>query len=82
MVLVILVPQKFRLHWSPSEDDFRGFLAALSPKLLISQHEDEIGAHGIDHREAFWMTLYKNDKIYHFDVPYVLMGWGEWYDCK
>ena len=62
--------------------DFEEHLAALSPKLLISQHEDEIGAHGIDHREAFWMTLYKNDKIYHFDVPYVLMGWGEWYDCK
>lgn len=62
--------------------DFEEHLAAFSPKLLVSQHEDEIGAHGIDHREAFWMTLYKNDHIYQVNVPYVLMGWGEWYDFK
>ena len=62
--------------------DFKEHLADFSPKMLISQHEDEIGAHGIDHREANWMTLYKNDKIYKIDVPYVLMAWGEWYDYK
>ena len=60
--------------------DFEEHLADFSPRLLISQHENEIGAHGIDHREAFWMTLYKNDKIYNLNVPYVLMSWGEWYD--
>lgn len=53
-----------------------------SPRLLVSQHENEIGAHGIDHREAYWMTLYKNNNIYKLCAPYVLMSWGEWYDYK
>ena len=62
--------------------DYEEHLADFSPRLLISQHENEIGAHGIDHREAYWMTLYKNDKIYQIGTPYVLMSWGEWYDYK
>ena len=62
--------------------DFDRHLAAFSPKLLVSQHENEIGAHGIDHREAFWMTLYKNANVNKLNVPYVLLGWGEWYDYK
>ncbi|MBP5218208.1 MAG: MBL fold metallo-hydrolase [Bacteroidales bacterium] len=62
--------------------DFDQHLAAFAPRLLVSQHENEIGGHGIDHREAFWMTMYKNDNIYRISVPYVLMGWGEWYDYK
>ena len=54
----------------------------LSPRLLISQHENEIGAHGIDHREAYWMTIYKNTHFHQNPTPYVLMAWGEWYDYK
>lgn len=62
--------------------DYEEHLADFSPRLLVSQHENEIGAHGIDHREAYWMTLYKNNNIYKLSAPYVLMSWGEWYDYK
>lgn len=62
--------------------DFEEHLADFRPRLLVSQHENEIGAHGIDHREAFWMTRYKNDRIYDLPVPYVLMAWGEWFDWR
>lgn len=61
--------------------DYEEHLADFSPRLLVSQHENELG-HGIDHREAYWMTLYKNNNIYKFSTPYVLMSWGEWYDYK
>lgn len=44
--------------------DYEEHLADFSPRLLVSQHENEIGAHGIDHREAYWITLYKNNNIY------------------
>lgn len=64
--------------------DFDEHLADFNPRLLVSQHENEIGAHGIDHRESFWMTMYKNR---YFNtttatIPWVLMAWGEWYDYK
>ena len=62
--------------------DYDEHVADFSPKLLISQHENEIGAHGIDHREAYWMTMYKNAHFHHNMTPYVLMTWGEWYDYK
>ena len=61
--------------------DFNEHLADFSPRLLLTQHENELG-HGIDHREAYWMTLYKNRYIYEVDIPWVLMSWGEWYDYK
>ena len=62
--------------------DYDEHVADFNPKLLISQHENEIGAHGIDHREAYWMTMYKNTHFHHNMTPYVLMTWGEWYDYK
>lgn len=64
--------------------DFDAHLAGFNPRLLVSQHENEIGAHGIDHRESFWMTMYKNRyfNTVTATVPWVLMAWGEWYDYK
>jgi hypothetical protein len=62
--------------------DYDEHVADFSPRLLISQHENEIGAHGIDHREAYWMTIYKNTHFHQNPTPYVLMAWGEWYDYK
>ena len=60
--------------------DFDEHVADFNPKLIISQHENEIGAHGIDHRESYWMTMYKNANFHQNPTPYVLMTWGEWYD--
>ena len=62
--------------------DYDEHVAAFSPKLIVSQHENEIGAHGIDHRESYWMTMFKQEKVHQSQVPYVLMTWGEWYDYK
>lgn len=64
--------------------DLDEHLADFNPRLLVSQHENEIGAHGIDHRESFWMTMYKNRNFNTAtaSIPWVLMAWGEWYDYK
>lgn len=52
-----------------------------SPKVVVTGHEDELG-HTIDHREAFWLTYYKFQEVYNIQTPYVIMGWGEWYDYR
>ena len=62
--------------------DFDEHVAAFNPRLLVSQHENEIGAHGIDHREANWMTIFKNTTVNKSLVPWILMTWGEWFDYK
>ena len=62
--------------------DYDEHVADFSPRLLVSQHENEIGAHGIDHREAYWMTMYKNAHFHQNTTPYVLMARGEWYDFR
>lgn len=48
-----------------------------NPKLVITGHENEMG-HTIDHREAFWLTFQKMEKI---RKDYLVMGWGEWFQC-
>lgn len=48
-----------------------------NPKLVVTGHENEMG-HTIDHREAFWLTFQKMEKI---SKDYLVMGWGEWYQC-
>ena len=62
--------------------DFDEHVAAFNPRLIVSQHENEIGAHGIDHRESYWMTIFKNNTVHQSQVPRVLMAWGEWFDYK
>lgn len=46
------------------------------PALLLTGHENEMG-HGIDHREAYWMSYMKLDEL---NRPYSLMTWGEHYN--
>lgn len=41
-----------------------------------------IDAHGIDHRESFWMTMFKHAAVHQSPIPWVLMAWGEWFDYK
>ena len=62
--------------------DFDEHVADFNPRLVVSQHENEIGGHGIDHREAYWMTMFKNRAVHQSPVPRLLMTWGEWYDYK
>ena len=62
--------------------DFDEHVSDFAPRLLVSQHENEIGAHGIDHREAYWMTIFKSTNVHRSQVPCLLMAWGEWFDCK
>lgn len=58
--------------WSMHLQDFvNGF----QPQVVISGHENEILYHGIDHREAYWLSYEKFDGI---TQPYSLMTWGEW----
>lgn len=58
------------------EESIRGF----NPKLIITGHENELGEHSIDHREAYWVTIKKMEAMPNLNIPYVLMTWGEWYD--
>lgn len=51
-------------------------IKAFAPAYVISGHENEIG-HSIDHREAYWLTQYKFDKIA-TGIPSLVMAWGEW----
>ncbi len=44
-----------------------------APKMTVTGHENEMG-HTIDHREAFWLTFQKLEKL---DRKYTVMGWGE-----
>jgi L-ascorbate metabolism protein UlaG (beta-lactamase superfamily) len=46
-----------------------------NPKIVVTAHENEMG-HSIDHREPFWLTYQKMEKI---NRPSLIMGWGEWY---
>lgn len=56
------------------ERTIRGF----DPKVLITGHENEL-EHSIDHREAYWMTMKKMERMPDLKVPNVLMTWGEWF---
>lgn len=58
--------------WSMHLQDF---VDGFAPKVVLSGHENEILYHGIDHREAYWLSYEKFDKI---TQPYCLMTWGEW----
>ena len=56
--------------WTHRMNDFvNGF----APRMVVTGHENEMG-HTIDHREAFWLTFQKMEKI---DRKYTVMSWGE-----
>ena len=56
--------------------ELRTHVDAFRPRLVITGHENELG-HGIDHREAYWMSYLKLDAL---PYPYSLMTWGECYE--
>lgn len=45
-------------------------------KTVFTGHENELGHHSIDHREAYWLSY---NKLEDFPIPNSLMTWGEWY---
>ena len=51
------------------------FIAGVKPKLIITGHENEM-LHGIDHREAYWLTFRRMSGV---NAPYIIMAWGESY---
>lgn len=58
--------------WNPELDRLvRGF----NPRVILSGHENEM-FHGIDHREALWLTQHKFDTLA-FPMPSYTLVWGE-----
>lgn len=53
----------------------KDFVQGFDPQLILSGHENEMG-HTIDHREPYWLSYQKLDKV---GRDYVLMTWGECY---
>lgn len=43
-------------------------------KVVLTGHENELGHHSIDHREAYWLSY---NKLENFPVANCLMTWGE-----
>lgn len=43
-------------------------------KVVLTGHENELGHHTIDHREAYWLSY---NKLEDFPIPNCLMTWGE-----
>ena len=62
--------------------DFERHIRGFNPKLIITGHENELGEHSIDHREAYWITIKKMQLMPDINIPYILMTWGEWYDYQ
>lgn len=58
--------------------DMEEIVEDFNPRIVITGHENEMG-HSIDHREPFWLTYQKMEKI---KKPSLIMGWGEWYSVK
>lgn len=45
-------------------------------KVVLTGHENELGSHSIDHREAYWLSY---NKLEDFPIANSLMTWGEWF---
>lgn len=43
-------------------------------KIVLTGHENELGHHTIDHREAYWLSL---NKLEDLKLPNCVMTWGE-----
>ncbi len=56
-------------------------LKGFGPKLIITGHENEM-EHTIDHREAYWITMKKFERMQGLGIPNVLMTWGESYEYR
>lgn len=62
-------------------DSLERAIKGFAPSLIITGHENEM-EHTIDHREAYWLTIQKMEKMANLNIPYVLMSWGEWYEYR
>lgn len=49
-------------------------IAAFSPSLALTSHENEVAFHGIDHREAFWQSLRRLQPV---TAPSLVLAWAE-----
>jgi L-ascorbate metabolism protein UlaG (beta-lactamase superfamily) len=58
--------------WNPELD---AIVRSFNPRVVLSGHENEM-FHGIDHREALWLTQYKFDTLA-FPMPAYTLVWGE-----
>lgn len=54
--------------------DLPGLCKSFGAKLVLTGHENELCHHGIDHREAYWLSY---NKLEDFPIPNSLMTWGE-----
>ncbi|MCR4665605.1 MAG: MBL fold metallo-hydrolase [Paludibacteraceae bacterium] len=63
-------------------NDMERHLRGFGAKMLITGHENELGEHSIDHREAYWITMKKMEQLAELNMPNVLMTWGEWYEYQ
>lgn len=54
--------------------DLPGFCKSVGAKVVLTGHENELGHHSIDHREAYWLSY---NKLEDFPIPNSLMTWGE-----
>lgn len=52
---------------------------SVGAKVVLTGHENELGHHSIDHREAYWLSYNKLDG---FPIPNSLMTWGECFYYK
>lgn len=50
------------------------FCQSVGAKVVLTGHENELGHHSIDHREAYWLSY---NKLEGFPIPNSLMTWGE-----
>lgn len=48
--------------------------SSFGAKIVLTGHENELGHHSIDHREAYWLSY---NKMEDFPLPWCLMTWGE-----
>lgn len=63
--------------WNPELDKT---VRSFNPRVVLSGHENEM-FHGIDHREALWLTQYKFD-VLAFPMPAYTLVWGEYFRYK
>ncbi len=59
--------------------DLPGLCKSVGAKVVLTGHENELGHHSIDHREAYWLSYNKLDG---FPIPNSLMTWGECFSYK
>lgn len=55
------------------------FCQSFGAKVVLTGHENELGHHSIDHREAYWLSY---NKLEDFPIPNSLMTWGECFHYK